>query len=926
MERIRCAINRIFPRSYLWLIRFIGLIVPRRLRADWRQEWEAELRYRETLLAGWDNLNWKTKLDLFRRSLGAFWDALWLQPQRLEDEMFQDLRYGVRMLLKHKAVTGVAALSLALGIGANTALFSLVDAVLLKMLPVKNPEELVLFKWLSGPNRMAGTVDGITATDPETGLRGSASFSYATFTQFRAHNQTLTDIFAFAPVQQLNVNIGGQAEIAGGQLVSGNYYAGLGVPALLGRTILDEDDRAGAQPVAVLSHRYWQRRFGGDAAIIGQTINVNNTPCAVIGVMPPAFVGALQVGEAPDLSLALATEPRLRQGGSSLTQPWLWWVRVMGRLKPGVNAEAARASLEGVFQRSAAEGWEALPPQRRTSQNAGPRDAPHLRLTPGGQGLTEARAAYAQPLKILLVVVGLALLIACANVANLLLARAEARRKEIAVRLALGAGRARLIRQLLTESVLLASLGGVGGLLFAWWMKDLLLMWHPWYASGLQLDLRLDWRVFGFTTAMSLLTGALFGLAPALRATRVELAPALKENAGGASRRARLSQALVVAQVAMSLALLVGAGLFARTLRNLSNVEVGFNRDNLLLFRVDPRLNNYRDEQIADLYERMVTRLEAVPGVRAASFARHPLLSGSAMRDGINVQGQPSRGGNNGVYVMRVHANFFATMEMSLQAGRSLRAQDDHRAPRVAVINQAVARKFFGHDNPLGQRFGFGAPENNSQIEIVGVVSDAKYTSLRQENPATVYIPYTQERPTQMNFAVRAAGDPTALVASIRAAVREVDGNLPLFDIKTQRRQAEESLAQERLFARLTGFFAALALVLSAIGVYGVLAHTVAQRTREIGIRMALGATRRAVVRLVVAQGMGLVLVGVALGVAGALALTRLVASMLFGVRAHDPLTFGAVVLLLAGVALLACYAPARRAARIDPLQALRHD
>jgi predicted permease len=913
---------------HLWLIRFIGLIVPRRLRTDWRQEWEAELLWREHQLAQWDRLDWQNKFELLRRSLGALTDALCLQPRRLEDEMFQDLRFGLRMMFKHKLLTLAVTVSLALGIGANAAIFSLTDAVLLKMLPVRQPEQLVLFRWLSGPKRMAASIDGSSGTDEATGLETSTSFSYAGFSRMRAQNQLLTEVFAFAPLQQLNVGVDGYAAISSGQLVSGNYFAGLGVPALRGRTITDADDRANASPVAVISHRYWQRRFGGDPAVIGKSVKVNNVLFTIIGVTPPEFYGTLQIGDAPEVSVAMAMERQLVRGDSSLDRPWLWWLQIMGRLKPGQNVEQAKASLEGVFQQSALEGWNAVPSDRRDPGEQGARDVPKLTFDAGSRGLTDARKQYVQPLAILSVIVGLVLLIACANVANLLVARATARQKEFAVRLALGASRLRMVRQLLTESILLALLGGAGGLLFAWWTKDLLLAWHPWRAEGLDISLNLDGRVFGFTLAMSLLTGLLFGLAPALRATRGEVNATLKQTAGSLKPSgSRLSQSLVVAQIAISLLLLIGAGLFLRTLRNLQSVDLGFNTENVLLFRVDPRLNDYQGDQIAALYERMIERLATLPGVRSATLSRHPLLSGSSARDGFSAQGRvPPAGEDNNVYVQRIRWNFFETMELPLRLGRQLTAQDDSRAPKVAVINQALARKYFPDANPVGKRFGFGGPKNSGEIEIVGVVADAKYAELRQDDPLTVYLPYPQESLTQMNFAARSTGDPLALIAAVREAVRQVDQDLPLFDVKTQSKQAAESLALERLFARLTGLLGLLAVALAGIGLYGVMSYTVASRTHEIGLRMALGAQAGEVLRMVLRQTLLLVVTGLVIGLAAAFATTKLMESLLFGLTATDPLTMATAAAVMLAVAAVAGWLPARRAAQVDPMVALRHE
>jgi predicted permease len=911
-------------KLHLRLIVLIGIIVPRRVRAEWRQEWLAELRWREAMLAEWERLNWKTKLDLLWRSLGAFSDALWMQSYRWEDEMIQDLRLGVRMLLKSPGFTAVAVLSLALGIGANTAIFSLVNTVLFETLPVKEPEQLVLFNWTTGPKSPLRTFSGSLRPDPDTGVNTGTHFPYLIFEQLRAHNQTLSDIFASAQMEQLNVSVAGQPEIAEGQLVSGGYFAGLGGPPLLGRTINESDDHPTANPVTVISHRYWQRRFGGDPSVIGQSININQLTCTVIGVTPPEFFGVSEISDAPALSLPLAFEPQLRSL-PAIKEPWNWWLQVMGRLKPGVTLEQAQANLAAVFQQSVSQG---LAPYLEPWTT--PQDIPALKLVSGSRGLTGLRRAYVRPLSIMMAVVGLVLLIACANVANLLLSRAAARQKEMAMRLALGASRLRLIRQLLTESVLLALAGGALGVALAYWGKDLLVAARI-YGIFLPLEVNLDLRVLGFTAAVSLLTGILFGLAPAWRATRIALTPALKDNArslSGGGSRSLLSKSLVVAQVALSLVLLISAGLFVRTLRNLQSVDAGFNTDHLLLFRVDPRLNGYTGAQIVQLYRRMQERIEALPQVRSATLSRHKLVGRSAAITRGYVEGRTMPREENQVYVQRVGPNFFETMEIPLLVGRSLTPHDGERAAPVAVINQTMARRYFGDENPIGKRFGFSRPENSRQIEVVGVARDAKYSNLRDETPATAYLPYMQPLAAvgQMSFAVRTTGDPAAMTAAIGQAVREVDPNLPLFEISTQREQINASLAHERLFAGLSGLFSALAFLLACIGLYGVMSYAVTCRTNEIGIRMALGARAGDVLRLFIRQGMTLVVIGVTVGLAGALALTRWVASLLFGVSPTDAATFVGVALLFGLIALLACWLPARRATKVDPLAALRHE
>jgi len=844
-------------------------------------------------------------------------------------DLWQDLRFGARMLAKQPGFTLIAMLSLALGIGANTAIFSLLDAVVLKTLPVREPQELALFNWLSGPKRMARNVLGDIGPDKATGLTTSTSFSYLSFERLRDRNPSLVDVFAFMP-RSFSVHANDQAEFVQGQLVSGGYYAGLGVQPLLGRGISVADDQAGASPVAVITHRYWERRFNNDPAVIGKPIKVNQIPCTIVGVTPPGFYGALQVGQAADVSIPLALEPQLSPTNSRLSKPWMWWLRVMGRLKPEVTAEQARAELELAFQQSAQEGWASAPAQNQpTPAMQEPRDVPLLRVADGSQGLAELRKKRAQSLTILMVVVGLVLLIACANIANLLLVRAATRRKEIAVRLALGAGRFRLLRQLLTESILLAGLGGALGVVLAYWGKDLLLALQPWGGGELALDLKLDFRVLSFTTIISLLTGLLFGLTPALRATRLDLTPTLKDTARNSSGDARssLSKALVVAQVALSLVLLIGAGLFTRTLRNLQSLETGFNHENLVTFGLNPRLNNYPNAQIAQLFHRLLERLETIPGVRAVTLSQYPILAGSRNDAPIFVQGQASQAndGSNAL-VNDVAANFLDTLQIPILRGRGLTSQDDERAPRVAVVNQAFARKYFGAEDPLGKRFGLDGPKNSGQFEIVGLAQDAKYFQMRGAMPPTVYLPYFQEPASDASFAVRTTGEPTAMIASIRQAVREIDGSLPISDFKTVRQQVESGWAQERLFATLSSFFGLLAVMLAAIGLYGVMAYSVARRRNEIGIRMALGAQRRDVIRLVLRESLLLVALGAGIGLATALATTRLISAQLFGLAPTDPLTITAATLLLLAVATLAGYLPARKAAQTDPMLALRDE
>jgi predicted permease len=863
--------------------------------------------------------------------------------------LLQDLRYGFRMLLKHKGLTAVALLSLALGIGANTALFSIVDAMLLKMLPVKEPEQLVLFKSMAPRDFSVGSYNGSSHTDKATGLQSRTSFAHLTYQRMREQPAPVSDLIAFASVS-LNVNVDGEADISYGQAVSGNYYSALGVQPAIGRVLTDEDDKPNATPVTVLSHRYWHKRFAANPEVIGKQINLNNVAFTVVGVSAKGFDGAMGVGSTQELTIPVSLEPLLYADKTRSYNhgPGVWWLKIMGRLKPGATAEQAQAQLENTFQQSVLEHRSLRQAAVVASgQNAiatlDPKMYPRLFADPGGQGEMYTRDSYRPSLYLLLGVVGLVLLIACANVANLLLSRAAGRQKEIGLRLALGASRRRLIRQLLTESVLLSILGGLLGLIFAVWIKDGLLTVSGWGGRGLRaLEPQLDWRVLGFTFALSLLTGLVFGLAPAWRSTRVDLTPSLKESGRGSSavHRSLLSRGLVVFQVALSLLLLVGAGLFVRTLLNLQRVDPGFNTQNLLLFDVQPSLSGYKDEKLRDIYRQIGERLEAVPGVQGVTFSRMPLLSQSSSSSSVFLRSAlaatPDAEGryepNGEGYRHTVRENFLEVMGIPLLAGRSFGPQDGPTTPKVVVVNQTFANKYFPNENPIGKRFTLDTKKPD-EIEIVGLCKDAKYTRLRDDVPPTIYSSYRQERPLPYaTFEVRTVSDPAVAVAAVRDAVKQIDANLPVMNVKSQVEQADETLRMERLFAKLLTLFALLAQQLAAIGLFGVLAYTVAQRTHEIGIRMALGANRASVMKMIVRQGMTLALLGVVLGLVGAYVLTKYLESwislskMLFGVKVSDPLTYGLIAGLLTVVALIACYIPARRATKVDPLVALRYE
>lgn len=839
--------------------------------------------------------------------------------------MFQDLRFGLRMLGKNPGFTAMAVLSLALGIGANAAIFSLVDALLLKQLPVRQPAQLVFL---------------------ETGrpqFKRSSQISYATYEQLRKQTDILSDASFFSYTTRLNASLNGQPEIVEGQPVSGNFFSVLGVDAATGRTLTDEDDRGnGEQAVVVISYSYWQRRFGLSSAALGQTVNLNNAPFTIIGVTPAEFSGVI-VGNAPDVFVPSTAAERILPHRFSFRDDWLPFV--LGRLKAGVSEAQATSALTLTLQQAAlAEGGSELTEEKRQAIQRQP-----IRLPSASQGFSVLQQQFSKPLRLLMAFVALVLLIACANVANLMLARGGARRKEIALRLALGAGRLRLIRQLLTESLLLAFLGGGLGLLIASWGSGLL--WtvvssgrNPVTAGAkFSLNASFDTRIFGFSVVVSLLAAVLFGLAPAWRATRLELSSTLKDNNRDPGRgRFRLGRLLVVAQVAISVALLIGAGLFVRSLNRLKSADVGFQREGVLLFSVDPQLIGYKQAQIGPLYQQMLERLGAAPGVRSISLARQGLLSGRGTQGSIKVPGRtPPVGENrfiekgddsewNAPYLSQVGPGFFATLGMPILRGREFGSQDNATAPRVAVVNEGFARYYFGSEDVIGQRFDRGE-DDGGIVEIVGLVKDAKVADIREQTPRAFYVPFLQDPGSwrETTFQVHTTGDPFALVGALRKEMQAIDPNLPLFRVRTLEAQVDESLGRDRLLTTLTSLFGGLALLLACAGLYGVLSFSVTQRTHEIGIRMALGADRRAVLQMILRQGMALILVGLAVGLVGAYLFTRYLESlstMLYGVRPNDPLTYAAMSGLLVLVAALACFLPARRATRVDPLVALREE
>lgn len=848
------------------------------------------------------------------------------------EQLGQDLRYGLRMLRRSPGFTAVAVLSLALGIGANTAIFSFMDAILIRALPVRNPESLVAINWRSKGQWPAPGFFTSGNVDPKTlaGTRGN--FPYPAFDLLSQNNSAFASLFAFFPVYRINLMVREQAEVGDGVYVSGKYFSGLGVPPAAGRLIDASDDRAGAPAVAVISYRYWQRRFGQDSNAIGQSILINNVPFTVVGVTAPEFFG-VDPREAPDFYIPMHSIALIRPGffGSDrFTDRKFYWVEMMGRLRPGVGMEQAQAALAGIFHQFVSS----IAASDRERQ-----DLPVLVLSEGAAGLDSLRRQYSKPLWVLLTMVALILAIACANTANLLLARAMARRREIAVRLGVGAGRLRIVRQLLTESVLLSALAGGVGILFARWGMRALTFLMANGRENFTLHAQLNWHVLGVTIALSVLTGLLFGLAPAIQAARVDVAPALKETQSGPPprrfRRVRfsLSQALVVTQIAISLLILIAAGLFVRTLTNLQSVALGFNPDRVLLFTVNAGQAGLKNDQLARFYNDLQSRFRAIPGVREASLSNIPLLSNGMMMAFIAVPGAPTQEKKRSSSILGVGPSFFTTMRIPILLGREIDERDVAGARSVAVVNEEFAKKYFGNGSPVGRSFQLGNPRPGGPlpvVEIVGVARNARYDTLKQDIQPTAYIAYNAPAlplgQLPMSYAVRSAGDPLALVNTVRQIVHQANARVPISDVKTQAAQIDQTINQERTFAMLSTCFAILALLIASVGLYGTMAYSVNRRTHEIGIRMALGASRPRIVWMILRDVTAMSMAGLAVGLPVAYATSKYLESFLFKMKPNDPLAWLLAVGVLLAAASIAGYVPARRASRIDPMEALRHE
>jgi predicted permease len=829
------------------------------------------------------------------------------------ETLAQDLRYAFRMLVKNQGFTAVTVLTLALGIGANTGLFSLVNSVLLGNLPVRNPQELVIIKY----------------TDSRT-QEANEDFSYPMYQAIRDKNTVFRNVLTRAGVD-FNASYGGQSERAVGEMVSGNYFATLGVEPFLGRLIGPEDDRIpGAHPVAVLSYGYWQRRFGSDPAIVGKNITLSDHPIRIIGIAPPGFYGT-EMARNPDIRVPMMMATVFRPvPANRLQNPRHRWMTVLARRKLEVTVAQAQASLDILYHQVLGAELQEL----GASVNAHDKEralASRIQLAPGNQGFAHLRGEMERPLLLMFSVTSIVLLVACANLANLLLARNAKRKQEISVRLAIGAGRGRLIRQWLTESLLLSVLGGCAGIVVAYWAKTALLGFLPADFSA-NLHAPMDLRVLGFALLASLVTGLLFGLAPALQLSQTGVSIALRNEApsiASGERLFSLRSALIFVQVALSLPLLIGAGLFLHSLRNLRGVNTGFVKENVFLASLNPSMNGYPQERIKSLYDELLARVRALPGVRAASFTTSSVISGGWDQEGVKVEGyQPGPDENMSPNAAIISPGYFATLGIPFVAGRDFTEQDTASRSKVVIINETMAHYFFGTKDPLGKKIGTDDdPKVPPDTEIIGVVKDAKYVRLSEAPRRHFYAPMAQEpRLFDMTLQVRTSGDPERIGDLVRAQIHDLDANLPLYATTTLEVQIDDSLTQQRLLTWLSSLFGLLATLLASLGLSGVVAFSVARRTREIGIRMALGAQPGDILRNVVSHMAFLVTAGMAVGLAAAYGLSRLLGSMLFEVGSLDPLAFAGACFLLGVVAALAAYLPAQRATQVDPVVALRYE
>jgi predicted permease len=860
-----------------------------------------------------------THKDEIRHSLNLrWWDDLWC-----------DLRYAARILRKSPGFTVIAVGSLALAIGANTTIFSIANEMLYERLAVPHPEQLRLFTLTGDRNVVVHSSWGNWDRLPD-GRIVFSSFTYPIYQQLRKDNRVLQDIFAFKDIGRANITVNGEAQAIQLELVSGNFYEQMQVQPTLGRAILPSDDGApGTGAVAVISDGFWERNFGRSPDVIGKVVSVNTIPVTIIGVNPRGFTGAKSVQSSPAVFLPLSMIPLLRSevgsGGPLLSSTKMFWLQLMARAKPDVPVNQAQIALNLAVSAAI----------RNTMTVARKDTMPTLLLEDGSRGMNSAAREFAKPVYVLLAFVGFVLLLACANIANLMLARASVRQREMGVRLALGAGRSRILRQVLTESLMISAMGGVLGTALYFLTRSSLprLFINAWEQPDLVLPFH--WRVYAFTTAVTIFTGVLFGLAPAWSSTKAEIGTALKEGGKTATRHRKgwSGKAIVAFQIALSTMLVVGSALFIRTLVNLNSIDPGFRADHLLLFDLNPPSKQYPAPNDVALHARIEEALRAVPGVQSVALTDNPLVANNMSSSDFNIEGAPKveheRGDNSGnADFSDVGQDFMSVMGIPIVAGRAFTPQDVHSPQRVALVNQALVRQFFPHDNPIGKRFSTDdRPGKEEWIQIVGIVGDTRYSDLKTPPPAIHFDLYNQLHELDgATYTIRTTMEPEALTPTLRTAVQRIDRDLPLMDIRTQQQQIDATTQQERVFASLTAGFGLLALALACVGIYGIMAYTVSQRTNEIGIRLALGAERAQVRAMILREASRLTILGVAAGLLAAFALAQLVKSMLYGLKASDPASFTAAGSLLLAVALFAAWVPALRASRVEPMEALRHE
>src|SRR5215469_7540411 len=856
-----------------------------------------------------------------------FGNAALLRERHYEQRTFsllptlmRDLRFGLRQLRRNPMLTCVAITSLALGVGANTAIFAAAKQILFDTLPVSSPHELRMLTWISGPERPVPPVWGDVGPNEAGGL-SSNSFSYSVLEGMRKRTDATQALIAFKDVP-MAATIDGHAEMINGELISGNAFQALGVNPELGRTLTAADDAPGNGSVAIISDGFWTWRFARSPLVLGKVISLNGVAVTIVGVSGLRFAG-LQIGSPMQIFVPITKQPlilpRAQNGSVSLLDnPQSWWVQILARLRPDVPERRAETELDAILRQTS------MPVLKQT----GDLDRFHLRFEPGDRGLDYLRGQYARPSYVPLALAGLVLLLACLNLANLLLARTTTRQRELSTRMALGAGRGSIVRQMLTESLLLSGFGGAAGLLFGYLGRNIALRL---LTNSSQLELapvQFDWRVLLFTLGISFATGIFFGLAPAWQSTRIAAHAGVRESgsATASHQRLRFDKTLVIGQIAICATLLMGAGLFVRTLFNLDRIPLGFESSHILLFRLDLPRARYSDAQMTAFFKQLDERLASLPGVRSVTVSNIGIIGDGHSGANFNVLGRPKQKDPARVQTNGVGTDFFETLGIPILQGRAFNRHDNSTSPKVAVVNRALAEKFFPNGNPIGKTFETDVVEG--PIQIVGIAADTRYADLRTDTPPTFYAPYVQKSngPSRMVVELRAIADPASLLTGARTAIESLDPDLPMIDVRTMKEQVRSTLADERALAQLAGGFSLLALVLASIGIYGMMAYAVNTRTGEIGLRIALGARASQVLSRVLREAFWVTGAGIVLGLIAAMWLTRFIRVMLYGLAGSDALTVGGTAALLIAVSLLAAFAPARRASRIDPIRALRHD